>query len=252
MSLAAFQRAMADLAASPALCGRVRREGEAALAGYALTEVERRRVASAAAQRGMTVNCMLYRSNRLSPLTSQLPATFLLLGPDLKAVAEGYWAENPSLERNAPREVRRFAGFVQRRAAEGALAEPLVPEVLAWEMVTYELALTPRLHTLAQVAGAAARARPDGALRMHPLTGIAPFSRDPAALIPLLYARRRPPYDEVPAGDHHVLVDFRGERRAMVPLPPATAAALLAVRDGRPLAREDASGLIEHGLAVAA
>ena len=132
MSLAAFQRAMADMAASPALCGRVREDADAALAAYALSDVERRRVASAAAQVGMRVNCMLYRSNRLSPLASQLPNTFLVLGSGLRAVADGYWAENPVLERNAPTEVRRFAAFVQRRAAEGAIDEPLVPQVLAF------------------------------------------------------------------------------------------------------------------------
>lgn len=251
MSLAAFQRAMADLAASPALCGRVREDAEAALAGYALTEVERRRVASAAAQRGMRVNCMLYRSNRLSPLASQLPNTFLLLGPALRDAADGYWAENPALERNAPAEVRSFAAYVRRRAAEGALAEPLLPEVVAWEMAVYELALLPRLRILAEAAEAAARTRADGPLRLHPLVDVAAFSREPAALLRALAAKRRPPYDDIPAGAYHLLCDLRGERRAMLPIDAATAAAMRAVRDGGRISGEAAGALIARGLAVA-
>jgi hypothetical protein len=250
MSLAAFQRAMADMAASPALCGRVREDADAALAAYALSDVERRRVASAATQVGMRVNCMLYRSNRLSPLASQLPSTFLVLGGGLRAVADGYWAENPVLERNAPTEVRRFAAFVQRRAAEGAIDEPLVPQVLAWEMVVYELALLPRLRTLADAADAAARAEPGAPLRLHPLVGVATFSVDPRALLPHLYARRRPPYDDVPTGEYHLLADLRGEQRRMVPLDGATAEAMMAVRDGQWIGEDAAAGLIAQGLVV--
>jgi len=255
MSLAAFQRALVDLAASPALCARVREDPEAALAAYALTEVERRRVASAAGQRGMVVNGMLYRSNRLAPLVSQLPYTFLMLGPELRATADAYWAVNPSLERNAPTEVRRFAAFVQRRAAEGAIREPLVPEVLGWEMAVYELALLPPQRTRDAAAEAAARARPEGPLRPHPLVGIAAFTREPEALLPALFARRRPPYDDVPSPDgraHHLLVDLRGERRSFLPLDPLLATAFLALRDGAPLDPDAATALITRGLAVAA
>lgn len=252
MSLAGFQRALVDLAAVPALCGRVRREGAAALTGYSLTEVEQRRIVSAAGQRGMRVNGMLYRSNRLSPLVSQLPYTFHLLGYGLRATADAFWAENPAPDRNAPREVRRFIQFVQRRVDEGAVAEPLVGEVLRWERATYELALLPPRATLAEVADAAARARAGAPLRPHPLVDVAEFTRDPAALLPALFARRIPPYDDVATGEYHLLVDFRGERRAFVPLPPRVAVAFLAVRDGAEVSPADGEILIEHGLVAAA
>ena len=49
MSLRGFQRAMAEMAASPALCRRVLDEGaDAALAGYDLAPMELQRLASAA------------------------------------------------------------------------------------------------------------------------------------------------------------------------------------------------------------
>jgi hypothetical protein len=198
----------------------------------------------------MRVNGMLYRSNRLGPIAAQLPYSFVLIGPELRATMDVYWAENPGFERNAPREVRRFAEFVRRRIAEGVLMEPLLGEVLDWEMVVYELALLPPERTLAEVADAAARARADGPLRPHPLVGVTPFSVDPRALLPHLFAKRRPPYDDVPPGDHHLLVDFRGQRRAFVPLDPSAATAFYAVRDGRRAEREDAEALIELGIVV--
>ena len=252
MSLHAFQRAMADLAASPALCARVCEDPDAALAPYALTDRERRRVASAAGQQGMKVNCMLYRSNRLAPISAQLPNSFLLIGAGLRATMDAYWAENPGFERNAPVEVRRFAAFVRRRMDEGALEHPLLREVLDWEMTVYELALLPSESTLQGVMDAAAAARPDGPLRPHPLVGVAPFSVDPRALLPLLFEKRRPPYENLPEGEHHLLVDFRGERRSFVPLDPSTAAAFVALRDGAAIGTDDAAALIGRGLAVAA
>jgi hypothetical protein len=253
MSLAAFQRAMADMAASPALCRRILDEGaETVLAGYALTPLELRRLASAADQRGMRINCMLYRNRRLSPLVSQLPGTFHLLGYGLKALAEAFWAENPQVPRNAPDEIRRWAAFLRRRIAEGALAEPLLPEVLDWEMETYELALLPPERTRASVADAAARAQADAPLRPHPLVGTARFSREPFTVIRALNEKRPPPFDDAAPGEYHVLVDFRGDQRAFAPLDGSTAAAFRALRAGEPLSPDAAAPLVAQGLAVAA
>ena len=252
MSLVAFQRAFADMAASPELCGRVLDDASAALAGYALTAVERERLAAAAAQRGMRMNCMLYRNGRLSPLVSQLPATFHLLGKGLRAIAEGFWIENPKLPRSVPDEMRRFAAYVRRRAAEGAVPEPLVPEVLDWEMETYELALLPPERTRASIADAVARARPDAPLRPHPLVGTARFSRDPSVLVPALAAKRPPPFDDAAPGEYHVLVDFRGDRRALSSLDADTAAAFRALRAGAALPPDAAAALVERGMAIAA
>lgn len=252
MSLAAFQRAIVDMAASPALCAAVMDDAAAALAGYDLTEREIGRLASAAASKGMVVNCMLYRANRLAPLSSQLRYTFHLLGMELRATAEAYWAVNPRLEPNATVEVRRFAQFVRDRARAGDIREPLVPEVLEWEMTVYELALLPAGRVAEETEARQLRASPYGALRLHPLIGISRFSYEPGALLGALFAKRRPPYDDVPAGDHYLLVDARSGERLFYPLTPEGARSLLAVRDGLPLAPEAAEGLIAEGLAVEA
>ena len=253
MSLVAFQRAMADMAASPALCRRVLDEGApAAMAGRDLTPLELQRLASAADQRGMRMNCMLYRNGRLSPLVSQLPGTFHLLGYALRDTAEAFWAENPRVARGAPEEIRRWAAFLRRRMAEGVLEVPLLGEVLEWEMETYELALLPPERTRASVADAAARARPDAPLRPHPLVGTARFSREPVALIRALAAKRPPPFDDAAPGEYHVLVDFRGPQRVHAPLDGETAAAFRALRAGEPLTPAAAAPLVAQGLAVAA
>jgi hypothetical protein len=253
MALADFQRAIVAMAASPDLCDRVRAGDDAeGLRGYALTERERLRLRDAAGQRGMTVNAMLYRSNRLAPLASQLRYTCFLIGGQMRALASAYWAQNPVLERNAPTEVRRFAAFLRREIAAGRVHEPLVAEVLEWEAETYELALMAPSRTLQALGDAPERARADGPLRPHPLVAVARFSRDPGGLLSALATKRPPPYDDVPAGAFPVMIDARTEPRSLRTLPAATASAFRALRAGRLLSTREAEDLIERGLAVAA
>ena len=53
-------------------------------------------------------------------------------------------------------------------------------------------------------------------------------------------------------GEYHVLVDFRGDQRAIAPLDSAVAATFLALRAGEALPPESAAPLVQQGLAVAA
>jgi hypothetical protein len=251
MSLVAFQRAICAMAASPAMCRRVLDEGASVLAEYDLTPVEVERLLSAADQKGMRMNCMLYRNGRLSPLVSQLPGTFHVLGYQLRDVAEAFWVENPRVPRGVPGEMRRFAAFLRRRMEQGGLPE-LLPEVLEYEMESYELALLPPERTKADVAEAAARARPDAPLRPHPLVGVARFTREPFAVVRALMEKRPLPYDHAEPGEYHVLVDFRGAQRGLARLDAGTAAAFRALRAGDALPPEAAAPLVEQGLAVAA
>src|SRR5439155_20830181 len=73
MTMAAFQRAYADLAGSPRLCLAVRADPAAALAPYDLDAREHRRLADIVWQRGMDANCTLYRATRITGLNAVAP-----------------------------------------------------------------------------------------------------------------------------------------------------------------------------------
>ena len=72
MTLAAFQMAMADFAASPALCREVRGDPGVLRGRYELTEREWRQLVGVVGGRGMEAVCMLYRANRLAPVAADL------------------------------------------------------------------------------------------------------------------------------------------------------------------------------------
>jgi hypothetical protein len=115
VSLAAFQRAYADLAASPRLCLAVRADPVAALASYDLEARERDRLARAVWQRGMDANCTLYRVTRITALNTVMPLTLNLLKPDLRALLDGYWEAHPVHEVRFAHEAARFIAWLETR-----------------------------------------------------------------------------------------------------------------------------------------
>ena len=123
MSLAAFQRAYADLAASPKLCLAVRADPVAALASYDLEARERDRLARAVWQRGMDANCTLYRATRITALNSVMPLTLALVRPVLRALLDAYWEDHPVHEVRFTREAARFIAWLETRPA--ALPDPI-------------------------------------------------------------------------------------------------------------------------------
>jgi hypothetical protein len=249
VSLHAFQLALADLAASPALCARVADGSEAELAAYDLTAVERRRVAAVAGQPGMKVNCTLYRYNRVSTLTAVMPGAIHLLGPHARALADEFWAAARA-DVNMRREAERFAVFVRSEVARGRLESPYLLEVLEYELLRYDVATRPRARLSAQVAADAER-WPDAPLALHPLLGIARFAHDPLVLLPLIDARSPLPYADVPEGDFHLLLDCRAGIYEQRPLDAETAQVLHAVISGQGVVEaEAAEELIVAGMLV--
>ena len=122
MSLAAFQRAYADLASSPKLCLAVRADPEAALAPYDLDAREHGRLARAVWQRGMDANCTLYRATRITPLNAVAPLTLGLLGPVLRELLDADWEEHPVHDVGFARETARFIAWLETRPS--ILPEP--------------------------------------------------------------------------------------------------------------------------------
>jgi len=96
--LADFQQAMADLIASPQRCQQLREAADSTvlLADYRLTRRERDRLVAIAAHPGMSANCTVYRSNRLTPLVLNLPDTCAALGPRLRDTVDRFWAAHPT------------------------------------------------------------------------------------------------------------------------------------------------------------
>jgi hypothetical protein len=118
MSLAAFQRAYADLAASPRLCLAVRADPAQALALYDLDAREHRRLARAVWQRGMDANCTLYRTTRITALNSVVPLTLGLFGPALRPLLDAYWEAHPVHEVRFAHEAARFIAWLETRPPE--------------------------------------------------------------------------------------------------------------------------------------
>ncbi|HTO50567.1 MAG TPA: hypothetical protein VML91_23225 [Burkholderiales bacterium] len=75
MSLEEFQRAFADLIASPQACVEARRRPAEAFAGYSLTARKAERLRAIVMDDGMAANCTLCRVNRLVPVYGVMPLT---------------------------------------------------------------------------------------------------------------------------------------------------------------------------------
>lgn len=122
MSMAAFQRAFADLAGSAKLCLAVRADPVAALAPYDLDAREHGRLARAVWQQGMDVNCTLYRATRITALNTVAPLTLGLIRPVLRELLDAYWDDHPVHEVRFARETERFIDWLEMHS--DALPEP--------------------------------------------------------------------------------------------------------------------------------
>lgn len=152
-----FQRALADLTASPALCRTVRRTPETLHERYDLTDKEWRRLVGIVGSRGMEANCLLYRANRLAPVALNLPETCKALGDDLTRLISAYWDSEPVTDVNFLVEAVRFCDFL--------LARPDLPPAAAAELGREQAVVRGKLLASWSVAGrpsAVPPARRDG------------------------------------------------------------------------------------------
>ena len=142
MSMAAFQRAYADLAASPRLCLAVRADPAAALAPYDLDARERGRLARAVWQRGMDTNCTLYRVTRITALNSVAPLTLSLIGPVLRAVLDAYWEDHPVHDVRFAHETARFIAWLEAHPSALPEAADEIVALARRELAVEEARLT--------------------------------------------------------------------------------------------------------------
>lgn len=118
-----FQKALADLTASPALCSEVRRTPDVLRERYQLTDKEWRRLSGIAASKGMEANCMLYRANRLAPVALNMPETCKALGDDLNRLISAYWESEPTTDVHFLFETDRFCRFLKSQSGLSPLAK---------------------------------------------------------------------------------------------------------------------------------
>lgn len=116
MTLAAFQRALTDLTASPEMCRFVRHDPDWLMESYDLTARERDRLAGIAASAGMEANCILYRANRLAPVALNCPDLCDALGEELNRLISAYWEAEPTTNVHFLVETERFCAFLAGRA----------------------------------------------------------------------------------------------------------------------------------------
>src|SRR5260370_7129607 len=90
------QQALADLVAAPEFCRQIRANPCQLRQRYNLSHREYDRIVAMVNHKGMALNCMLYRANRLAPLALNLPRFCRAMGPRLGPLLSEYSVLHPN------------------------------------------------------------------------------------------------------------------------------------------------------------
>jgi hypothetical protein len=192
MSLKSFQRALCDLIASPRLCLALRTDPDAILDRYELSALERKRLITVVWQRGMSTNCTLYRSNRVTLIYTLLNYTCTALGTQFGTLIDQFWEAKDYQDGQFKSEVERFGVFLRQRIAAGVVISPFAGELLDFELARNELEFTPRKQVLRKIAHLGPPSA-DTPCRLHPLARLVRFRHDPAVLLSAVAGGAMPP-----------------------------------------------------------
>jgi hypothetical protein len=139
--LVEFQQALADLVAAPEFCRQVRANPCQLRQRYELSHREYERIVAMVNQRGMALNCMLYRANRLAPLALNLPGFCRAMGPRLGPLLSEYSVLHPNTRVHFYLECERFGRFILGKISEGYDLEPRVKAIFEEEFSQIKLGL---------------------------------------------------------------------------------------------------------------
>jgi hypothetical protein len=139
VSIQEFQRAFADLIADPRQCIEARSAPKRMLAGYDLTCREQERLAKMVWDEGMSINCTLYRVNRLTPVYSVMPLTCRLLGDKLSTELDAFWVASRNATLQYRWEAWRFGSHLLERIAQGLLSSGPVEDAIRFELASYDV-----------------------------------------------------------------------------------------------------------------
>ena len=204
------------MVASPGLCLAVRDGGSGFLAKFDLSDKERKRLLEVVWQKGMSVSCSMYRSNRITPLYTLLNFTCLLLGENLRKELDEYWSRTVLPDLQFRQEIERFGSYLEDRLASGAITNPFIQEVLSFELAMNELQFLPRRSIIRQIHEAAPL-NEGGSLQVHPLIRVVQFTHEPCGLLDHL-RREMPVPDELAAGEYFVLLSAIKEEMDIKPI----------------------------------
>jgi hypothetical protein len=214
VSLIGFQRALAELCSAPELGPRIVHDPHATLAGFELDGRELGRLAAMAADPGMATNWTLYRANRLTPLNRILPITLGVLGAELRPVVNRFWRSRAASLQSAG-EAESFARFLRQQLAEGTIVDPILAEVVDFELAVSELRFLSRKQAAALVehesgAGHDGPEIPEGLLIRHPLIRVVRFRHDPDLVFGRI-AEGGAAGCSFPEEEHFLVLDWRAE-----------------------------------------
>jgi hypothetical protein len=245
MALVAFQHALCDLIASPALCLAIRLDASEFLSQYDLSPREHLRLQEVVWQRGMSTTCTLYRSNRVTPIYTLLHCTCLILGDKLKSELDAYWSHTELRDLEFRHEIDRFSHFLKQRIAAGLISDPFIEEVLDFELAVNELRFAPRRRILVQLGDHVGSGEGEG-VHAHPLVRAIRFTHDAAEVLKAL-ARGIVPYG-LPESESFLVLSVTGDELCVKDVEPEAAQILWRVQAGRSYRRSDVQSLLDDGL----
>lgn len=251
MSLAEFQKATSELIASPELCRLLQRDPSAVLGRYDLSSRDQRRLVDLVRQRGMSVNCTLYRFNRITPLYTLLPLTNFVLGERFISEAELFWNSFTDSDPRFRQEIDRFGEFLGQRLQDGQLENELLAEVLGYELAANELKFSQRQQILAELSQRGTEMSLRAPLQIHPLVRLVLFQHEPTELLRLL-KERSPVPATLAEGEYWVLLDVLNDELQARKIDPHVGRLLGAISAGEDtdLTEEDVEALLEERMIV--
>jgi hypothetical protein len=171
MSLEEFQCVFADLISSPERSLAARSNPDTVLTGFDLTQRERRRLTRMVCDPGMSINCTLFRVNRLTPVYSVLPLTCAILGHRLLPELEAFWDSCEEATLQYRREAWRFGRWLQERITSGILQGGPIEDAIQFELAAFDVRIAPR-HT-----------EDDQGANEHPRRRFLRFTYDPCLVL---------------------------------------------------------------------
>jgi hypothetical protein len=228
MSLQDFQKAVCDLVASPDLCRVLLRDPQLVLRRYELSQLECRRLVDMVQQRGMSVNCTLYRFNRITPLYTLMPLTSFVLGDRFMPEVERFWESFRETGLRFKQEIDRFGDFLCTRLSKGEIDNPLLGETVEFELATNDLRFSQRHRILQDLGPCTDVATASRALRLHPMVKVVSFQHDPSELLRQLKERRLL-LDRLVTGEYWLVIDLLQEELQVRKVDPSLGRLLKAI-----------------------